>query len=93
MDYDHELDDEYEDDYEDYASSYHNFLQDGSKNDIDPLDIKDPKSAYFYLSDDVQDEFGNTGKRKMRCESCGHKFKGDIIVSCPNCYSLDTEEI
>ena len=88
-----EYDDELDDDYDDYVGSDDNFLQDGSKNDVDPLDIKDPESAFFYLSDDVQDELESTSKRKMRCGSCGHKFRGDIIESCPNCYSLDTEEI
>jgi len=81
MDYDDELDD---DDYEEHVGSDDSFLQDGTKNDIDPLDITDPKSAYFYLSDDVQDELEGTSKRKMECMSCGNKFLGYLSDSCSN---------
>lgn len=64
-----------------------------SKGDFDPLDITDPKSAYFILSDDVQDELKGTDKRKMKCFSCGHKFIGEIYDSCPECFSANTEEL
>ncbi len=35
----------------------------GAEGGFDPLDIANPVSAYFFLSDDVQDEIGG-GKRK-----------------------------
>ena len=85
--------DEFDDEFDDVAGSDDSFLQEWKKNDIDPLDISDPKSAYLYLSDDVQDELEGTSKRKMKCDSCGHMFWGDIIESCPICYNLDTRRV
>jgi len=35
----------------------------GAEGGFDPLDIANPVSAYFFLSDDVQDEIGG-GKEK-----------------------------
>ena len=58
----------------------------------DPLDIADPVSAYFFLSDDAQDEISRSGKKRMKCLSCGHRFMGKIYDSCPECFSLDIEE-
>jgi len=50
----------------------------GSGSGIDPMDISDPASAYFLLSDDAQDEITGTGKKKMKCRGCDHRFAGEI---------------
>jgi len=60
---------------------------------LDPTDISDPASAYFLLSDDAQDEITGTGKKKMKCLSCGHRFMGEIYDRCPECFSSDTKWI
>ena len=99
MDYDDEYDEEFIDPPEDWDSelkSHEN--KDSDKDDIaenssDPLNISDPKSAYFLLSDDVQDELNGEDKTKMKCLSCGNKFIGEIYDDCPECYSPDTEEL
>ena len=84
-------DDEY--DNMDYSSRREEFTPDRStESGIDPMDIADPASAYFFLSDDAQDEITGTGKTKMNCLSCGHRFMGEIYDRCPECDSLNTEE-
>lgn len=93
MDDDEEYDDEYDDFSYDSRESENIVREGGSKNDFDPLDITDPRSAYFFLSDDVQDDLDGSDKPLMRCLSCGHKFKGVIYDSCPKCFSINTEEI
>ena len=60
--------------------------------EFDPMDITNPVSAFFFLSDDVQDEIQGSGKRKMKCLSCGHRFVGEIYDICPECYSSNTGE-
>jgi hypothetical protein len=65
----------------------------GSGSGLDPMDISDPASAYFLLSDDAQDEATGTGKKRMKCRSCGHRFTGEIYDRCPKCDSLNTEEV
>jgi len=62
----------------------------GSGSGLDPMDIRDPASAYFLLSDDAQDEITGTDKNKMKCRACGHRFTGEIYDRCPKCDSLDT---
>ena len=94
MDYDDEFDEEFVDPPEDWDSeikSHEN--KDIAENSSDPLNISDPKSAYFFLSDDVQDELNGEDKTRMKCLSCGHKFIGEIYDDCPECYSPDTEEL
>jgi len=59
----------------------------------DPMDIANPVSAYFFLSDDAQDEISRTDRKKMKCRSCGHRFMGENNNSCPECFSPDTEEV
>ena len=99
MDYDDEYDEEYDDALEYEDSDYNTTGSDGMKEEeggersFDPLDITNPKSAYFFLSDDAQDEIEDTGKKKMRCFSCGHRFMGEIYDDCPECFSDNTEEI
>jgi len=99
MNCDNGFDDEFGDDF-DYEGSGFDAEdpkdingEDNSKGDFDPLDITDPKSAYFILSDDVQDELKGTDKKMMKCNSCGHKFIGEIYDGCPECFSSNTEEI
>ena len=88
-------DDEYDEEYDD-ATSYddsdltHEIEGGDHSGGLDPLDITDPKSAYFFLSDDAQDELQDTDKKMMKCNSCGHKFVGEIFDGCPECFSPDT---
>ena len=99
MNIDNDFDDEYNEDFDHEGSNFdasetRDIPGEGnSKGDFDPFDITDPRSAYFFLSDDVQDELSGTDKRKMKCNSCGHKFIGEIYDGCPECYSANTEEL
>ena len=93
MDYDEEYDDEYDDTSYYSAKSENISNESGLKRDLDPLDISAPRSAYFFLSDDVQDDLDGRDKPLMRCISCGQRFKGVIYDSCPKCFSINTEEI
>jgi predicted Zn-ribbon and HTH transcriptional regulator len=68
-------------------------LDETSVAGLDPMDISDRASAYFLLSDDAQEDINATGKKKMKCRSCGHRFTGEIYDRCPKCDSLDTEEV
>ena len=91
MDWDDEYDNGYND--RDNASQQDGFMPDKSaEGGFDPMDIVNPVSAYFFLSDDAQDEISGEKKKNMKCGSCGHRFMGDIYDSCPECFSLDTEE-
>ena len=65
----------------------------GSEGGLDPMDIANPVSAYFFLSDDAQDETRGRDKKKMKCLSCGHRFMGEIYDSCPECYTVNTDEV
>ena len=60
-------DDEFENGYDDMdsASQRNGAIQDknGSERGIDPLDVANPASAYFFLSDDAQDEISGGKKR------------------------------
>lgn len=49
------------------------------------MDIANPVSAYFLLSDDAQDEIAGSHERKMKCLSCGYVFTGEMYDSCPDC--------
>jgi len=57
------------------------------------MDISDPASAYFLVSDDAQDEISGTGKKRVKCLAYGHRFLGEFYDRCPKCDSLNTEEI
>ena len=57
------------------------------------MDIANPVSTYFLLSDDAQDEISRSDKKKMKYLSCGHMFSGEIYHSCPDSFSSDTEEV
>ena len=57
------------------------------------MDIANPASAYFFLSDDAHDELSGRGRKKMKCQSCGHRFAGGSYESRPECFSLDTSEM
>ncbi len=89
MDWDDEYDNEYND--MDFASQRNNSMPDkgGSEGGFDPMDIANPVSAYFFLSDDAQDEISGGKKKNMKCRSCGHRFAGESYDSCPECFSLD----
>jgi len=63
-----------------------------AESGLDPMDITDPASAYFLLSDDAQDEITGTDKKRMKCRPCGYRFTGEIYDRCQKCYSLNTEE-
>ncbi|MCF8143715.1 MAG: hypothetical protein K9N21_07335 [Deltaproteobacteria bacterium] len=93
MDWD---DDEFNVGYEEMGHGGHNssaMPDEASLGGLDPMDISDPASAYFLLSDDAQDEITGTDKKKMKCRSCGHRFTGEIYDRCPKCNRLDTEEV
>jgi hypothetical protein len=60
--------------------------QDGAEDGLDPFDLDNPVAAYFFLSDDAQDELGNPLNQKLKCQLCGHKFLGRKIDQCPKCY-------
>jgi hypothetical protein len=77
-----------------YDPSSDNAMRGGdSGGGLDPLDITDPASAYFLLSDDAQDEIAGSEKKKMKCRACGHRFMDEIYDRCPKCFSSDTEEV
>ncbi|MBC8418364.1 MAG: hypothetical protein H8E10_07210 [Desulfobacterales bacterium] len=96
-------DDEYNEEYDDaiaYGDVDHASHRDGSMPDkggsegrLDPMDIANPVSAYFFLSDDAQDEITGSDKKRMKCLSCGHQFMGEFYDSCPECFSSDTEDV
>lgn len=88
-------DDEFDSDYDDgmNESSYHQTMpEQGTAEDLDPFDLKNPASAYLFLSDDAQDEITGSNKKKMKCLSCGHVFMGEVYDYCPECFSSDTDE-
>lgn len=97
------FDDDFDDPVDDYSGfrNLHNDFESHSPADesgasqtvFDPMDIKDPASAFFFLGDDAQDEIVGSNKKKMRCRSCQHHFRGEIFDSCPKCHSFDTEEM
>ena len=94
MSWDDESDDALEYDDSDHDTSEPNDILEErkSKDGLGPLDIDNPLSAYLFLSDDVQDDLQGSGKKKMKCLSCGHQFMGETYDSCPECYSSNTEE-
>ena len=91
MDWDDEYDKGYDD--MDHASYREGPMSDkNAEGGFDPMDIKNPVSAYFFLSDDAQDEISGSDRKKMKCLSCEHRFMGEIYDSCPKCHSVNTEE-
>ena len=86
-------------DYNDFANNYDSDPtgpssgydlsndQGGVEKNLDPLNFRKPISAYFFLSDDAQDELGNSQKRKLKCLLCGHEFLGRKANHCPICYA------
>ncbi len=93
MDWDDEFDNGYEE--LNVGSSGNTAIHDGSgaEGGLDPMDITNPVSAYFFLSDDAQDEINGEKKKNMKCGSCGHRFVGESYDSCPECFSYDNEMI
>ena len=82
-------DDEFDDGYDEIGnSSQRGGLTDnqGSNGNFSPFDIRNPASAYFFLSDDAQDEISVRKRNVMTCRSCGHRFSGEFDESCPECY-------
>ena len=92
MDWEDEYDDKYAD--TDLASHREASMPDKSaEGGFDLMDIVDPASAYFFLSDDAQDEISGRKKKNMTCRSCAHRFTGESYDTCPKCFGLDTEEV
>ena len=93
MDWDDEYDNGYND--KDFASLRDNSIpaKGSSEGGFDPRDITNPVSAYFFLSDDAQDEISGVKKKNMKCGVCGYKFAGESYESCPKCYSVNTDEV
>jgi hypothetical protein len=92
-----EWDDDFDNGYADMdvgsSGSSPNQGKGSSEGGFDPMDITNPASAYFFLSDDAQDEISGKDLEKLKCQSCGHRFKGEIYDSCPKCESVFTEEV
>jgi Zn finger protein HypA/HybF involved in hydrogenase expression len=90
-------DDEYDNGYDDVGHTSHsnNSLSNNgsSEGGFDPMNIANPVSAYFFLSDDAQDEITGEKRKNMKCGSCGHRFTGESYESCPKCYSINTDEV
>jgi rubrerythrin len=89
-------DDEFDNGFDEMSnSSEHQEIKKDHETDasFDPLDITNPTSAYLFLSDDAQDEISGLDNRKLKCQSCGHRFKGEIYDRCPACFNLETEEL
>ncbi len=89
-------DDEFDDGYDEIGNSSqrHGIIQDQETNSgLDPVNITNPSSAYFFLSDDAQDEISGGKGKNMKCRSCGYRFTGEFYESCPECYSVNTEEL
>jgi len=87
---------DWDDGYENMDYSPHREEATSDKNaegGFDPTDIDNPVSAYFFLSDDAQDEISGVKKKMMKCQSCGHRFAGESYDSCPECYSANTDEV
>ena len=60
-------DDEYDSGYDDmgHASHRETSMPDKSaEGGFDPMDIANPVSAYFFLSDDAQNEIAGTDKKR-----------------------------
>jgi len=99
MDWNDEFDDNY-DSNSAHDNTHSPYQRDESTRDgsdagsvFDPRDIANPISAYFFLNDDAQDEINGSKQKKMKCRSCEHRFMGETYDSCPECHSVNTEEI
>ena len=61
-------DDEYDKGYDEMSQPSHrsNSMSDNgsSEGELDPMNIANPVSAYFFLSDDAQDEINRTKKKE-----------------------------
>jgi predicted Zn-ribbon and HTH transcriptional regulator len=89
-------DDEFNGGYDEMVHGGHRSAatpDEASLGGLDPMDISDPASAYFLLSDDAQDEIAGSDKKRIKCRACGHRFTGEIYDRCPKCDSLNTEEV
>jgi len=94
MDFDDDFDSGYGSDPVESGSGYDLSDDQGiSERNLDPLNYRDPKNAYFFLSDDVQNELGNRQNRKLKCLLCGHEFLGRKTDQCPLCYGTQFSEI
>jgi len=92
MDWDDEYDNGYDD--MDNTSQRDGSMPDkGSEGGLDPMNIANPVSAYFFLSNDAQDKITGEKRKNMKCASCGHRFAGESYESCPECFSSDTKEV
>jgi len=47
---------------------------------LDPKGMVNSVNAYFFLSDGAQDEISGSDGKKMKCLSCGHRFKGEATT-------------
>lgn len=91
MDWDDEFDSGYDD--SEYESHDEESTHDENNEEwLDPTDISNPVSSYLLLSDDAQDEI-SSGRKNMKCLSCGHRFRGEIYDRCPECFSMNIQEL
>jgi len=57
------------------------------------MDITNPASAYLFLSDDVQDEIRWKDHKRIRIQSCGDRFAGDLMKVAQNAIMFFAEEV
>lgn len=97
MSFDNEFDEPFDNNLESgklfHPAREHDPTTEFSRKGLDPMDFTDPSSAYFFLSDDAQEEIVGGDRKKMKCCSCQNQFYGEIYDRCPNCESFDTEEV
>ena len=94
MDYDDDFSNEYDSDPVVSGSGFDLSNDQGRvERNLDPLNWRDPVNSYLFLSDDAQDELGNSQKRKLKCLLCGHEFMGRKGDQCPECYSTGVSQI
>jgi hypothetical protein len=94
MDYDDDFSNEYDSDPVGSGSGFDlSNDQGGVERSLDSLNWRDPVNAYFFLSDDAQDELGHPQKRKLKCRLCGNEFLGQKTDHCPICYATGVSEI
>jgi hypothetical protein len=73
MDWDDEFDSGYDGIGD--SSQQHGIIDEKRNNcDFDPMDVANPISAYFFLSDDAQDEISVRKRNTIICRSCGLRF-------------------
>jgi hypothetical protein len=61
--------------------------------DLSPLEFAFIAGGYEFFRDSSKENRLCSGSCKIKCLSCGCTFVGKIDDNCPECNSVDTEEI